>query len=280
MSCCPKLIVLRRVVLVGVALCAAVCLQTRLQSGSINRSSAERFTEAAPLLTNELLAAASEFVLPEGYWHFPGTAWAFSQTQTHVPGQTYDLRFESDRLCTPTPATEIDRQILTVVQSLMNRTVGTDGRVHYSIDRDGISGSAVSQLLGGDEVPLEVCVSWPAADGQYSQMDARRLPAGQDPQPLLPLPESATVVATRMTTSGNSYCQFVRLPQPDDSLADWFLQIGWQVEHPDSAERAPWYWVSNETECFEVKLRRPGNARERTVMIRRIDAAVPQPGNW
>jgi len=278
MSCCPKLIVLRRAVLVGVALCAAVCLQTRLQSESISQSSAERLTEAAPLLTNELFAAASEFVLPEGYWHFPGTSWAFSQTQTHAPVQAYDPGFDSDQLCAPTPATEIDRQILTVVQSLMNRTVGTDGRVHYSIDRDGISGSAVSQLLEGDEILLEVCVSWPAAEGQYSQMDARRLRAGQDPQPLLPLPESATVVATRMTTSGDSYCQFVRLPEPDDSLDDWFLQLGWQVSHPDSAKQAPWYRVSNETQCFEVTVRCSGDARERTAMIRRLDAAVDQTG--
>jgi len=216
------------------------------------------------------LGSADGYSLAEGHWQFPGMPWAISQSPPTKESEL--LAGEQNEL--PTLSVEqpvaLDQHFLSLIKSLMTvRT--TDGQqTWYRLETGDLRGSAITVHSPEAEIPAVLRFRWRAHNDLWTEVAAIR--QDQDSkQTLLQLPAGTQMIATRVSAAGLPQCHLISSKTSLEGTPQLFSADGWTVEFPPADTRLDGlFWISNETDRFEISVRAAAGISGVTAFIRSI----------
>ena len=231
------------------AICWSILIVGAVWTGSkACRQEVQYGDSANALIADSLsarLPAESDFEMAKGAWQFPHLNWSISQHLTTDTTADWLRQIRpivaaelplSQHSVSDFTATAFDEQLLSMVQSFMQRRESHGETACYIVDTVDLQGCAVSTGTGPNERLFTICVQWPAESGQWTRLELRRLASRPRFEPLSELPTGTEVTAQRSGTDGRVQVQVVEFPEAPQQLRQFLKEQGWTLRHHASEE--------------------------------------------
>lgn len=204
-------------------------------------------------LLEQSLGSETGFDLAEGHWQFPGMQWTFTQS---APKVLEEFSPTGVQVTVPSRPCELDSQLLELIKSLMTVS-STDGTLRkYNLQSAALTGTAVTVMTDGAEIPVSIRICWPAYDELWTEVTAQRTSEHQVVQPLLQFPQDCEIIATRVATDNSAQCHMISSPLSGSHLRKQFVAAGWNLEEPPAGTGLTGlFWIKSANGRFEVSVK-------------------------
>ena len=239
-------------ILFGVLTCGLIA--TAFTDADQHRLSLSRVKSLpAVSLLERSLGSETGFELAEGNWQFPGLQWKFSQS---APKVIEELSATDLQDVVPSRPCELDGHLLELIKSLMTVS-STDGNLRkYSLQSTALTGTAVTVMTDGAEIPVSLRICWPAYDELWTEVAALRTSEHQVVEPLLQFPQGCEIIATRIAPDNSVQCHMISSPLSGSQFRQQFVTARWHLEEPLAGTGLTGcFWIKSGNDRFEVSVK-------------------------
>ncbi|MBL8817758.1 MAG: hypothetical protein JNL58_17160 [Planctomyces sp.] len=212
-------------------------------------------------------------LIGEGQWVFPENPWSFFQSEPKRVVAPQERLQQLQLVSSTSPVKPIDRHLLELTQSLMNREEQGHEKEDtdwYTIDREGFKAAAMIRMIEGDAIPVAICIQWKAYNDLWTEVLAQR-DLRISARSAIQLPPRLKIHATRVSEAGIPQCHLVAGAADQPQLIELFRTGGWIVDVPPASSGIiNLFRVTKATDRLEVSLLRGKPGIGPTALIRRI----------